>query len=167
VKHGNDRLLHRTRKYVDAVLQISDARQRNPGSELKREIKGGVHLTHDDRSNIDAGISSQQSESELTVSHRNTTPPGLSIAAWIGIGKTRARTKAVEQFPKLGPVGVLKPRCTTIVAGNRLSMTASREGISGGLLETAVDMTLCLDNANALTRPQQHQQRIAALSEGE
>jgi hypothetical protein len=41
-------------------------------------------------------------------------------------------------------------------------MAASREGISGGLLETAVDMTLRLDDAKALPKPQQHQQQIAA-----
>jgi hypothetical protein len=34
--------------------------------------------------------------------------------------------------------------------GNHLPMAASREGISGGLLETAVDMTLRLDDAKAL-----------------
>jgi hypothetical protein len=37
--------------------------------------------------------------------------------------------------------------------GNRLPMAASREGISGGLLETAVDMTPRLDDAKALSKP--------------
>jgi hypothetical protein len=37
--------------------------------------------------------------------------------------------------------------------GSRLPMAASREGISGGLLETAVDMTPRLDDAKALSKP--------------
>jgi putative transposase len=51
--------------------------------------------------------------------------------------------------------------------GNRTPMAAWREGISGGLPETSVDMTLRLDNAKALptcpqTQPQQQPQQIAA-----
>jgi hypothetical protein len=42
-------------------------------------------------------------------------------------------------------------------------MAVWREGISGGLPETAVDMTLHLDNAKALpTCPQQQQQQQIA-----
>ena len=55
--------------------------------------------------------------------------------------------------------------------GNRTPMAVWREGISGGFLETAVDMTLRLDNAGALPtcpqpeqqqQEQQQQQQIAA-----
>jgi hypothetical protein len=43
-----------------------------------------------------------------------------------------------------------------------LPIDASREEISGGLLETAVDTSLRFDDAKALPKPQQHQQQIAA-----
>jgi Integrase core domain len=46
--------------------------------------------------------------------------------------------------------------------GNRTPMAVWREGISGGLPETAVDMTLRLDNAKALPTCPQQQQQIAA-----
>jgi hypothetical protein len=49
--------------------------------------------------------------------------------------------------------------------GSPTPMAAWREGISGGLPETAGDMTLRLDNAKALPAcppPQQQQQQIAA-----
>ncbi len=46
--------------------------------------------------------------------------------------------------------------------GNRTPMAVWREGISSGYLDTAVDMTLRLDNAGALpTCPQPQQQQIA------
>jgi len=49
--------------------------------------------------------------------------------------------------------------------GSRTPMAVWREGVSGGFLEVAVDMTLRLDNAGALPtcpQPQQQQQWVAA-----
>jgi hypothetical protein len=52
--------------------------------------------------------------------------------------------------------------------GNRTLMTIRREGVTGLLADNAVDMTLRLDNADALTtcpqRQQQQQTTCAALS---
>ena len=82
--------------------------------------------------------------------------------------KTKPRMPSVQDFAKLGSVGVLKIYCTTTAThqalGSRTPMAAWREGIGGGFLDTAVDMTLRLDNARALpTCPQpQQQQQIAA-----
>jgi putative transposase len=46
--------------------------------------------------------------------------------------------------------------------GHRFPMAVWRDGVTGGLGDKAVDMTLRLDNANALpTCPQPHQQKVA------
>ena len=50
--------------------------------------------------------------------------------------------------------------------GDRTPMAVWREGISGGLGNMAVDMTLRLDNAGALPtcpQPQQQQQQLCAV----
>jgi putative transposase len=67
----------------------------------------------------------------------------VGIAAWFAFYNTRRPHQALA---------------------SRTPMAAWRNGISGGLLDTAVDMTLRLDNAGALpTCPQpQQQQQIAA-----
>jgi len=57
------------------------------------------------------------------------------------------------------------PRRPHQALANRTPMAVWREGIGGGSLDTAVDMTLRLDNAGALPtcpQPQQQQKQIAA-----
>jgi hypothetical protein len=80
-------------------------------------------LAQADRSNIHAGISSHRSEfrsGEIAPEDHAIRPFDRSMKRDL---KTRPRMKGVKQFPKLGPVGVLKPLCTIASSRMRLLVT--------------------------------------------
>ena len=66
------------------------------------------------------------SASEPLRLQRKTTPSGLVDRLVNADPKTKPRMPRVQQFPKLGPVGVLKPCCTTRCVHTRASAISRR-----------------------------------------
>ncbi|MBP2435115.1 hypothetical protein ABIF38_000226 [Bradyrhizobium japonicum] len=91
--------------------------------------RGSVHGTTAApaaRSIIPDGISRRRSVSDPSSVQQRTSPSALSITAWTKTSRLALRARPVQNLTVNGPVGVLKPCCTTIVAFIRHPAIARR-----------------------------------------